>query len=93
MRFIIPPKSKLPVWDSKLSLAALGLWYKVKIYPKDISLDQIAKLSGIRKSTLERLVKELVDRGYAKIVEQVYDGDFTDIYLEVFNEKKLNSEK
>lgn len=63
--FVILDKSSL--WDKKLSLKAIGLWARLLSRPDDwiFHVSEIAKSSGISEKNTYKLLKELIDAGYA----------------------------
>lgn len=59
--------NKKALWDSRLSLEAVGLWSRLLSRPDDwrVSVCELVKSCGCSKDRIYRILNELIDNGYA----------------------------
>lgn len=87
--------NKQSLWDSALSLKAVGLWARLLSRPDDwkISVRELAKSCNLNKDTIGRLINELIEAGYAhKIYRRVEGNRFGGTEYHIF-ETKISKEE
>jgi hypothetical protein len=81
--------SKDSLWDQRLSFKAVGLWARCMSRPDDWSFNitEIAKKAGVGRKTVDRILPELIEAGYAlrlDAFEKNIHGKFTNRIIEYF---------
>ena len=86
--------SKESLWDSELSLQAVGLWARMMSRPDDwqIHCNELAKSCGVHVQTIYKYVAELEKAGYVTRTQGVGEnGKFTDLIYDVHETKKFKN--
>jgi len=82
--------NKTSLWDSNLSLDAIGLWARLMSRPDDWTFNttEICKSCSIGKDKTWNLLNELIDNGYAYRYQKKENGKFSRSEIVVFETKK-----
>lgn len=87
--------NKISIWDSDLSLEAVGLWTRLMSRPDNwkVRSSELCKSCGVGKDKMRSLLKQLIERGFAYRWQTIaQNGRYTDWETLVFETKKTPEE-
>ena len=86
--------TKVSLWDQNLSLEAVGLWARLMSRPDNwvVHVSELKKSCGIGETKAYRILKELIDNGYAYRFQPIKEGRYQPWETHVFEDKHSKEE-